>query len=71
MVKAGDSVVFSASAYSEMSARILDYLDANGEISVGGVRDMFGASRKYALALMDHLDRTGVTRRVGDVRVKR
>ena len=71
VVKAGDSVVFSASAYSEMSARISDYLDANGEISVGGVRDMFGASRKYALALMDHLDRTGVTRRVGDVRVKR
>ena len=71
VVKAGDSVVFSASAYREMSERISDYLDANGEISVGGVRDMFGASRKYAMALMDHLDRVGATRRVGDVRVKR
>ena len=71
VVKAGDSVVFAASAYNEMAARIADYLDANGEITVGDARDMFGASRKYALALMDHLDRVGLTRRVGDVRVKR
>lgn len=71
VVKAGDSVVFAASAYSEMAARVADYLDANGEITVGDARDMFGASRKYALALMDHLDRVGLTRRVGDARVKR
>ena len=33
------------------------------------VRDMFGASRKYALALLEHLDQVRVTRRVGDDRV--
>jgi len=32
------------------------------------VRDMLGSSRKYAIALLEHLDREGITRRVGDVR---
>ncbi len=71
VVKVSDAVVFSASAYDEMTERIAAYLDERGEIAVGDARDMFGASRKYALALMDHLDRVGITRRVGDVRVKR
>ena len=30
---------------------------------------MFGTSRKYAQALMEHLDEEKVTRRVGDERV--
>jgi selenocysteine-specific elongation factor len=32
---------------------------------------MFGTSRKYALALMEHLDAKRITRRVGDERVLR
>jgi selenocysteine-specific elongation factor len=32
---------------------------------------MFGTSRKYALALLGHLDEKRVTRRVGDERVLR
>ena len=34
-----------------------------------GVRDLFDTSRKYALALMAHLDERKITRRVGDERV--
>ena len=41
------------------------------EITVADVRDIFGASRKYALALLNHLDQQRITRRVGDVRVLR
>jgi selenocysteine-specific elongation factor len=32
---------------------------------------MFGTSRKYAQALLEHLDDRRVTRRVGDARVLR
>ncbi|MCY4652081.1 MAG: SelB C-terminal domain-containing protein [Dehalococcoidia bacterium] len=35
------------------------------------VQRLLGQSRKYALALMDHLDHVRITRRVGDVRVLR
>jgi len=35
---------------------------------VAEVRDRFHTSRKYALALLEHLDLTGVTVRIGDER---
>ena len=71
VVKVSESVVFSASAYQQMVDRITGHLSERGEITVADVRDLFGTSRKYALALMDHLDHVRVTRRVGDVRVLR
>ncbi len=71
VVKVSESVVFSASAYREMVDRIRVDIQERGEITVADVRDMFGASRKYALPLMDHLDLQRITRRVGDVRVLR
>ena len=37
-------------------------------ISVAEVRDSFQTSRRYVLALLEHLDNIGVTKRVGDVR---
>ncbi len=71
VVKVSESVVFSASAYQLMVDRITVHLSENGEITVADVRDLLGTSRKYALALMDHLDHVRITRRVGDVRVLR
>ena len=71
VVRVSDSVVFPTSAYEEMVERITAYIRERGEITVADVRDMFGASRKYALPLMDHLDHQRVTRRVGDARVLR
>jgi selenocysteine-specific elongation factor len=35
------------------------------------VRERLGTSRKYAVPLLEHLDRTGVTRRSGDLRFAR
>ena len=71
VARVSESVVFAASAYEEMLRRVTEYMSEHGEITVADVRDMFGASRKYALALMDYLDQQRVTRRVGDARVLR
>ena len=71
VVRAGDSVVFAASAYRRMADSVVEHIKANGPITVGDVRDMFGTSRKYALALLEQLDRERVTRREGDGRVLR
>ena len=71
VVKVSETVVFAASAYKEMVERITEYIDGRGEITVADVRDMFGASRKYALVLLEHLDQQRVTRRVGDAHVLR
>jgi selenocysteine-specific elongation factor len=71
VVKVSDNVVFVASAYKEMLDRIMSRLKSQGKITVAEVRDMFQTSRKYALAVMEHLDEQKVTRRVGDERVLR
>ncbi|MEX2101801.1 MAG: selenocysteine-specific translation elongation factor [Actinomycetota bacterium] len=40
-------------------------------ITVSGFRERLGTSRKYAVPLLEFLDRTGVTRRDGDLRFPR
>jgi selenocysteine-specific elongation factor len=37
-------------------------------MTVADARDLFGSSRKYMLALLEHLDAIGVTIRDGDYR---
>jgi selenocysteine-specific elongation factor len=71
LVRVSDSVLFLRDTYEEMVARVVVHIQAEGSITVAQVRDLFQASRKYALALMEHLDERRITRRVGDTRVLR
>jgi selenocysteine-specific elongation factor len=71
LVKLNEDVVLLTATYDEMRDRIVEYLQANESITVAQVRDMFGTSRKYALALVGYLDERRITRRVGDERVLR
>jgi selenocysteine-specific elongation factor len=43
-------------------------LRQKGQISLAEVRDLFQTSRRYAQALLEHLDAIGVTVRDGDFR---
>lgn len=67
-IQVAEDIVFGAEAYEEMVARVTNELSLRGGLTVAEVRDVLGASRKYALALLEHLDRLGVTRREGDLR---
>jgi selenocysteine-specific elongation factor len=71
MIKLGDDVILLTETYEEMHDRLVTYLKEHGSITVAQVRDMFGTSRKYALALLGYLDEKRITRRVGDERVLR
>ena len=71
VVRVADGVIFAASAYKEMTDRIVEYLKAQGSITVADARTMFDSSRKYILPLMEHLDQQQITRRNGDERVLR
>lgn len=69
VVKVSDNVVFSASAYDEMVKKIIEHIKSKGKITLAETRDLFNTSRKYAQALLEHLDQEKITRRVGDERV--
>ena len=69
VVRISESIIYHYDVYCEMVQRIKNHLELCEEISVGEVRDMFKASRKYALALMEYLDAQHFTKRIGDKRV--
>ncbi len=71
VVKVSDTVVFTSTAYKDMVERVVKHLESEGKITIAQVRDLFNTSRKYALALMEHLDQRRITRRTGDERVLR
>ncbi len=71
IVRVGDGIAFAAGAYREMVDRVSGEIRENGSITLAQVRDLFGTSRKYAQALLEHMDDRRITRRVGDERVLR
>jgi len=71
LVTLNEDVILLTETYETMRDRVVAYLQEQEGITVAQVRDMFGTSRKYALALVGYLDEQRITRRVGDERVLR
>jgi selenocysteine-specific elongation factor len=69
LAQVSSDVLFLHKTYEEMVARIRAHVEGEGSITLAQTRDLFGTSRKYAQALLEHLDEVGVTKRVGDTRV--
>ena len=51
-----------------MLAEIRELMGQRGTLTVAEVRDHFNTSRRYVLALLEHLDAIGMTVRLGDAR---
>jgi selenocysteine-specific elongation factor len=71
IVQVQPDVIFTRAIYTEMVSGVLNLIDETGSVDAKTVRDRFNTSRKYAIGLLEHLDAIGVTRRVGDTRVRR
>jgi selenocysteine-specific elongation factor len=69
LMPVSSDVVFRKEDYDSMVAQVRKTLGAKGQITLAEVRDLFNTSRKYAQALLEHLDAEGLTRRSGDFRV--
>jgi selenocysteine-specific elongation factor len=65
-----ETLVFHAEALKKLKGDVLA-LKAGGQsrVDVATFKDRFGTSRKYAIPLLEYLDRERVTRRVGESRV--
>ena len=68
LVSVAPDVAFRHSDYEHMVAEVRSLIQARGQVTAAEVRDHFNTSRRYVLALLEHLDAAGVTRRDGDVR---
>ena len=69
LVKLSDDLVFHRDALEVMRRQIVAQKTKTPKLNVGNFKDLFGVTRKYAIPLLEYLDRERVTRRVGDERV--
>jgi selenocysteine-specific elongation factor len=68
VIKIASDLYFGKTPFESAKSRLIERLAADGEITAATYRDLLNASRKYAIALLDHFDHSGVTTRIGDVR---
>jgi len=69
LVKVSDELVFHRSALQALRQQIAAHKAKASQIDVAAFKEMTGVSRKYAIPLLEFLDRERVTRRVGDARI--
>ena len=69
LVKISEDLVFHRDALGDLRKRMASEKAKAPKIDVARFKDLTGVSRKYAIPLLEYLDREHVTRRVGDERV--
>ncbi|HKM90255.1 MAG TPA: selenocysteine-specific translation elongation factor [Candidatus Acidoferrales bacterium] len=70
LVRVAQDLVFHRTALERVRQLLAGYKKQHGDrMSVPAFKELTGITRKYAIPLLEHLDRERVTRRVGDERV--
>jgi selenocysteine-specific elongation factor len=70
LVRVSPELIFHQAALTHLKQLLSTYKTTKGErISVPAFKDLTGVTRKYAIPLLEYLDRERVTRRAGDERV--
>jgi selenocysteine-specific elongation factor len=69
LVKLSDELVFHRDALGGLKKSLSEQKAKSDKLDVARFKEMTGITRKYAIPLLEWLDREHVTRRVGDARV--
>ncbi len=72
LVRVREDLLFHREALERLGAALRAYAESHGPerlIDVAAFKELSGVSRKYAIPLLEHFDRTRVTRRAGDRRL--
>jgi selenocysteine-specific elongation factor len=68
LMQLDEDVLLQSEIYQEMKAAVIAHIQEQGAITLSELRDKFNTSRKYAVAVLEYLDQSGVTFRQGDCR---
>ena len=68
LVKVGEDLYYPPERLEELMNRLVGAMEAAGQLTLAQARDLLGTSRRYAQALLEHMDSEGLTLRVGDAR---
>jgi len=68
-VKVTSDLLYTTVQWAEIEARVRAHFAKNPTMAMAEFKDLLQVSRKYAVPLLERLDRTGLTRREGDLRL--
>jgi len=68
-VKVTSDLLYTTVQWTEIEARVRAHFAKNPTMAMAEFKDLLQVSRKYAVPLLERLDRTGFTRREGDLRL--
>jgi len=69
LVKISDDLVFHQQTLDELKKLVVACKPKSPTIDVARFKDLTGVSRKYAIPLLEYLDREHITRRAADARI--
>ena len=69
LIKVSDELVFHRSALEQLRRLVAAQKMKSPKMDVATFKELTGVSRKYAIPLLEYLDRERVTKRIGDARV--
>jgi selenocysteine-specific elongation factor len=69
LVKIDEDIYFTRDNVENAKILLMSFISSNNEITAAQFRDLIGASRKYAVALLEYFDSIKLTRRLEDKRV--
>lgn len=71
LLKVSESLYYDAAQLQGLQQKVEAHLQEHGEIDAPGFKDLSGLTRKFSIPILEYLDRTKVTIRIGDKRVLR
>ncbi len=71
LVRVKDDMYYSVKAFEALKDQVVAYLEAHADMGPNELREVTGLTRKYAIPVLEFLDKEKVTVRVGDRRVLR
>jgi selenocysteine-specific elongation factor len=69
LVRIDGDIYLAAPVEERLRDTVRRMVESGEEVTVAAVREKLESSRKYVVPFLEHLDRAGFTRRVGDARV--
>ncbi len=69
IIRLDENTALHVKVFEEAKEKVMEHFKNNSKMMLAEFRDMTGSSRKYALPILEYMDKQGITRRVEDYRI--
>ncbi|MGW8192818.1 MAG: SelB domain-containing protein [Desulforhopalus sp.] len=71
LLRVNESLYYARDVLEPLVASVVAKIEQEGEIDAPGFKELTGLTRKFSIPILEYLDRTKITMRIGDKRILR